>query len=37
MEDKKKIKGIIEAILFTMGRAVPLEQLTAVLEMDGSR
>lgn len=34
MEDKKKIKGIIEAILFTMGRAVPLEQLTAVLEMD---
>ncbi|HIZ40501.1 MAG TPA: SMC-Scp complex subunit ScpB [Candidatus Anaerobutyricum stercoris] len=34
MEDKKKIKGIIEAILFTMGRAVLLEQLTAVLEMD---
>ena len=34
MEDKKKIKGIIEAILLTMGRAVPLEQLTAVLEMD---
>ena len=34
MEDKKKIKGIIEAILFTMGRDVPLEQLTAVLEMD---
>lgn len=34
MEDKKKIKGIIEAILFTMGRAVPLEQLTVVLEMD---
>lgn len=34
MEDKKKIKGIIEAILFTMGRAVPLEQLTAVLEMN---
>lgn len=34
LEDKKKIKGIIEAILFTMGRAVPLEQLTVVLEMD---
>ena len=34
MEDKKKIKGIIEAILFTMGRSVPLEQLMNVLEMD---
>lgn len=34
MEDKKKIKGIIEAILFTMGRSVPLEQLVGVLEMD---
>ena len=34
MENKKKIKGIIEAILFTMGRSVPLEQLMNVLEMD---
>ena len=34
LEDKKKIKGIIEAILFTMGRSVPLEQLVGVLEMD---
>ena len=34
MKDKKKVKGIIEAILFTMGRSVPLEQLMTVLEMD---
>ena len=34
MEENKKIKGIIEAILFTMGRSVSLEQLVNVLEMD---
>lgn len=34
MKDKKKVKGIIEAILFTMGCSVPLEQLMTVLEMD---
>ena len=34
LEENKKIKGIIEAILFTMGRSVSLEQLVNVLEMD---
>lgn len=34
LEENKKIKGIIEAILFTMGRSVSLDQLVNVLEMD---
>lgn len=34
MEDKVKIKGIIESILFTVGKSVSLEQLVMVLEME---
>lgn len=34
MEDKVKIKGIIESILFTVGKSVSLEQLVTVLEME---
>lgn len=34
MEDRAKIKGIIESILFTVGKSVSLEQFVAVLEMD---
>ncbi len=32
--DKERIKGILEAILFTMGRSVPLKRLAEVLEME---
>ena len=32
-EDTEEIKGIIEAILFTMGESVSLEKLAAVLEL----
>lgn len=34
MENKAKIKGIIESILFTVGKSVSLEQFAAVLEME---
>ncbi len=34
LENTAEWKGIIEAILFTMGESVPLEKLAAVLELD---
>ena len=34
MEQQDKIKGILEAILFTMGESVPLSRLAEVMEMD---
>ena len=34
LENTAEWKGIIEAILFTMGESVPLEKLAAVLEID---
>lgn len=34
MENKIKIKGIIEAVLFTMGESVPANRLAAILEID---
>lgn len=33
MENRNKTKGIIEAILFTVGKSVPLDQLVKVLEI----
>ncbi|MDO5145824.1 MAG: SMC-Scp complex subunit ScpB [Eubacteriales bacterium] len=33
MEQRDKIKGIIEAILFTVGESVPIDQLSTVLEL----
>ncbi len=33
MENREKQKGILEAILFTMGEAVPLTRLAEVMEM----
>ena len=34
MENKTKLKGIIEAILFTIGESVTLDRLASVLEKD---
>lgn len=34
MKNKEKIKGIIEAVLFTMGESVTLERLAVALELD---
>ena len=34
MENKSKLKGIIEAILFTIGESVTLDRLASVLEKD---
>ena len=34
MDERNKTKGILEAILFTMGDSVPLERLADVLDMD---
>ncbi len=34
LENTEEWKGIIEAILFTMGESVPLEKLAGVLELD---
>lgn len=34
LENTEELKGIIEAILFTMGESVPLEKLAGVLELD---
>ena len=34
MENKTKLKGIIEAILFTIGESVTLDRLSSVLEKD---
>ena len=34
MESKTKLKGIIEAVLFTMGESVTLERLAFVLEKE---
>ena len=37
MKDKERIKGIVEAILFTMGESVALSRLAEVLEvLDGA-
>lgn len=34
MKNKEKIKGIIEAVLFTMGESVTLERLAVALDLD---
>lgn len=34
LDNSEELKGIIEAILFTMGESVPLEKLAGVLELD---
>ena len=34
MDNQDKMKGILEAILFTMGESVPLNRLAEVMEMD---
>ena len=34
MKDKERIKGIVEAILFTMGESVALSRLAEVLEVE---
>lgn len=34
MEQQDKIKGILEAILFTMGESVPINRLAEVMEME---
>ena len=34
MENHEKIKGILEAVLFTMGESVSLKRLAEVLEID---
>lgn len=34
MEQQDKVKGILEAILFTMGESVPIGRLAEVMEMD---
>lgn len=34
MKNKEKIKGIIEAVLFTMGESATLERLAVALELD---
>jgi len=34
LKNKEKIKGIIEAVLFTMGESVTLERLAVALELD---
>ncbi len=34
MKDNRKIKGIIEAVLFAMGESVALSRLAEVLEME---
>lgn len=34
MENKTKLKGIIEAVLFTIGESVTLERLASVLEIE---
>ena len=33
MKDKERIKGIIEAILFTMGESVAISRLSEVLDI----
>ena len=34
MKDKERIKGIIEAILFTMGESVAISRLSEVLDIE---
>ena len=34
MEQQDKVKGILEAILFTMGESVPINRLAEVMEME---